>query len=64
MQLAAKSAANNVILLGLYCFSLNTQGSMMDGTAGVNEKMAGSQILNTPSRTTVVTTISDTNARA
>ena len=64
MQLAKKPAANNVILLGLCCFSLNTQDSMMDGTTGVNEKIAGSQILNTPSRTAVVTTISEMKARA
>ena len=42
-QLAPKSAANNVIRFGLYCFSLNTHGKMMEGTSGVNEKMAGSQ---------------------
>ena len=36
----------------------------MEGTSGVNEKIAGSQILNTPSRTIVVTMISDMNAKA
>ena len=63
IQLAPKSAANKVILFGLYCFSRKTQGKIIDGTWGVNEKIDGSQILNTPSRTTVVTTISDMNAR-
>jgi hypothetical protein len=63
-QLAVKSAANNVILFGLYCFSRNTHGNIIDGTMGVKEKMAGSQILNTPNRTTVVTTTSDIKAKA
>ena len=64
MQLAAKSAANNVILLGLYCFSRRTHGRMMDGTSGVRLKMAGSQILKTPSRTSVVVITSAKNASA
>jgi hypothetical protein len=62
-QLVAKSAANKVILFGRYCFSRKTQGSMIDGTFGVNEKIAGSQIMNTPSRSAVVTMISNTKAR-
>ena len=63
-QLAPKSAANNVILFGLYWFSRSTHGNMTDGTFGVKEKIAGSQILNTPSRIAVVIMISDIKARA
>jgi hypothetical protein len=37
---------------------------MTDGTFGVKEKIAGSQILNTPSRIAVVIMISDIKARA
>jgi len=62
IQLAPKSAANNVILLGLYCFSLSTQGNISEGTSGVSLKIDGSHILNTPSLTIVVTITSDTNA--
>ncbi len=39
MQLAPKSAANNVILFGLYCFSRNTHGKIIDGTLGVKENI-------------------------
>ena len=60
IQLAPKSHANRVILFGRYCFSLNTQGKMMVGTSGVKEKIAGSQMRNTPRRSNVVTIISDT----
>ena len=62
-QLAPKSQAKRVILFGLYCFSLNTQGKMIVGTSGVNEKIAGSQRRNTPSLSSVVRIISETKAR-
>ena len=63
-QLVAKSAAKSVILFGRYCFSRNTHGSIIDGTSGVNEKIAGSQIMKTPRRSAVVTMISKTKASA
>jgi hypothetical protein len=63
MQLAPKSHANRVILFGLYCFSLNTQGKIIVGTSGVIEKIAGSHRRKTPSRRSVVRMISETKAR-
>ena len=60
-QLTAKSATNNVILLGLYPSDRSTQGRTGSGIFGVSSKIAGSQKAKTTSRRNVAKTISNMN---